>query len=218
MSKTLATATINLSPAAQEAWVTWARLKSSISTQTIPNTNTTPSTPSTTGTPTTLSTNTKLDPSSSETETLLRLIYAEAGAEGTVGMAAVAKSILNRKELVASGKVKPGEFGAKGTNLTDIITGKNQYQPYGEGKLNTPLSAANREKALQALNLALNSEELKKQLQASGKSPDQINKIMAATGFRAGYAFNDPSQNVNNVKLGNHTFNTAGNTQLTTYA
>jgi hypothetical protein len=41
---------------------------------------------------------------------------------------------------------------------------------------------------------------------------------MAATGFRAGYAFNDPSQNVNNVKLGNHTFNTAGNTQLTTYA
>lgn len=162
MSKTLATATINLSPAAQEAWVTWARLKSSISTQTIPNTNTTPSTPSTTGTPTTLSTNTKLDPSSSETETLLRLIYAEAGAEGTVGMAAVAKSILNRKELVASGKVKPGEFGAKGTNLTDIITAKNQYQPYGEGKLNTPLSAANREKALQALNLALNSEELKK--------------------------------------------------------
>lgn len=168
--------------------------------------------------PTTLNTNTKLDPNSSETETLLRLIYAEAGAEGTVGMAAVAKSILNRKELVASGKVKPGEFGAKGTNLTDIITAKNQYQPYGEGKLNTPLSAANREKALQALNLALNSEELKKQLQASGKSPDQINKIMAATGFRAGYAFNDPSQNVNNVKLGNHTFNTAGNTQLTTYA
>ena len=133
-------------------------------------------------------------------------------------MAAVAKSILNRYALVQSGKVKPGEFGAKGTSLKDIIEAPNQYQPHAQGKLNTPLSAANREKALQALNLALNSEELKKQLQTSGKSPDQINKIMAATGFRAGYAFNDPSQNVNNVALGNHTFNTAGNGGLVTFA
>ena len=46
MAKTLAT--MNLSPAAQEAWVTWARLqsvKSSISTQTPSTPNTTPSTP-----------------------------------------------------------------------------------------------------------------------------------------------------------------------------
>jgi hypothetical protein len=186
-------------------------------------------------TATTLNTNTKLDPNSSETETLLRLIHAEAGGEriqkvlkaaagvatggdDILGMAAVAKSILNREKLVASGKVEPGTFNAKGAGLTAIISAANQYQPYGEGKLNTALSAADRDKALQALNLALNTEEFKKQLQASGKSADEINKIMAATGFRAGYAFNDASQNVNNVALGNHTFNTAGNAQLTTYA
>ena len=46
MAKTLAT--MNLSPAAQEAWVTWARLqsvKSSISTQTIPSTTGSQTTP-----------------------------------------------------------------------------------------------------------------------------------------------------------------------------
>lgn len=186
--------------------------------------NGTPSTqPSTTNSPssTTPSTNINLGNlkiSAEEQELLLRLIHAEAGGEGIVGMAAVAKSILNRYALVKSGKVKPSEFGAKGTSLKDIIEAPGQYQPYAQGKLNTPLSAANREKALQALNLALNSEELKKQLQTSGKSSDQTIKIMAATGFRADYAFNDPSQNVNNIALGNHTFNTAGNRELVTFA
>ena len=32
---------------------------------------------------------------------------------------------------------------------------------------------------------------------------------MAATGFRTGSAFNDPSQNVNVTKFKNHYFNTA---------
>jgi hypothetical protein len=39
---------------------------------------------------------------------------------------------------------------------------------------------------------------------------------MAATGFRTGSAFNDPSQNVNVVKFKNHYFNTAGNKNLKT--
>jgi spore germination cell wall hydrolase CwlJ-like protein len=186
-------------------------------------TNTQTQTTSTTNAPnsTTQGTNINLGNlkiSAEEQELLLRLIHAEAGGEGIVGMAAVAKSILNRYALVQSGKVKPSEFGAKGTTLKDIIEAPGQYQPFAQGKLNTPLSAANRDKALQALNLALNPEALKKQLQTSGQSLDQINKTMAATGFRAGYAFNDPSQNVNNVALGNHTFNTAGNIGLVTFA
>ena len=179
-----------------------------------------------TNTPTTSTTNApstninlgNLKISAEEQESLLRLAHAEAGGEGVLGEAAVIKSILNRYALVQSGKVRPGEFGAKGTSLNDIIEAPNQYQPYAQGKLNTPLSAANREKALQALNLALNSEELKKQLQTSGKSSDQTIKIMAATGFRADYAFNDPSQKFNNEVLGNHTFNTAGNRELVTFA
>ena len=41
----------------------------------------------------------------------------------------------------------------------------------------------------------------------------KINKLMGATGFRTGDAFNDPSQNVNVTQHGNHHFNTAGNPQ-----
>ena len=152
--------------------------------------------------------------SAEEQELLLRLIHAEAGAEGKAGMAAVAKSILNRYALVQSGKVKPSEFGAKGTSLKDIIEASGQYQPYAQGKLKTALSSANQAKATEALNLALNPEEFVKELQKAGKSASEIKLIETSTGFRAKGAFNDPSQNKNNVALGNHTFNTAGNHQL----
>ena len=40
------------------------------------------------------------------------------------------------------------------------------------------------------------------------------NSAMASTGFRTGSAFNDPSQNINVTKFGNHYFNTAGNSNL----
>jgi spore germination cell wall hydrolase CwlJ-like protein len=156
--------------------------------------------------------NLKISPE--EQELLLKLAHAEAGGEGKLGMAAVIKSILNRYALVQSGKVKPSEFGAKGTSLKDIISASGQYQPWGEGKLKTALSSANQAKATEALNLALNPEEFVKELQKAGKSASEIKLIETATGFRAKGAFNDPSQNVNNVALGNHTFNTAGNNQL----
>lgn len=175
-------------------------------------TNTTPSTPSTNinlG---------NLKISAEEKELLLRLAQAEAGGEDQAGvppikMAAVIKSILNRYALVQSGKVKPSEFGAKGTSLKDIISASGQYQPWGEGKLKTALSSANQAKATEALNLALNSEVFTQELQKAGKSASEIKLIERSTGFRA-KTFNDPSQNVNNVALGNHTFNTAGNHQL----
>jgi hypothetical protein len=186
-----------------------------------PNTQTSSNTAPTNTTPSTPSTNINLGTlkiSAEEKELLLRLIHAEAGGEDQAGvppvkMAAVAKSILNRYALVQSGK-KPGEFLAKGTSLKDIISASGQYQPWGEGKLNTALSAENQAKATEALNLALNSEVFTQELQKAGKSASEIKLIETATGFRAKGAFNDPSQNKNNVALGNHTFNTAGNHQL----
>ena len=48
-------------------------------------------------------------------------------------------------------------------------------------------------------------------LKSEGLSDSDIGKIISATGFRTGSAFNDPSQNVNVVKFKNHYFNTAGN-------
>jgi hypothetical protein len=155
--------------------------------------------------------------SAEEQELLLRLIDKEARGEGLTGMSAVAKSILNRYALVQSGTVKPGAFGATGTSLEAIIKAQGQYEPFGTGKLNKPLSPAEQAKATEALNLALNPEEFTKQLQASGKSASEIKSIERSTGFRAKGARPDSSQtgpDKNNVALGNHTFNTAGNTQL----
>ena len=40
--------------------------------------------------------------------------------------------------------------------------------------------------------------------------------LVYATGFRTADAFNDQSQNVNNVVYKNHIFNTAGNPNLKT--
>ena len=156
------------------------------------------------------------DPSiaGSEEEMLLRLINAESGGQGKLGMAAVGRSVLNRAGLVQSGNISAGQFNAASGSVTDIINATNQYQPVREGKLNRALSPSQRSAALEALNLAKNPELMRQQLRTSGKSESEVNKIMAATGFRAGYAFNDPSQNANVTKLGGHYFNTAGNARM----
>lgn len=151
-----------------------------------------------------------------EKELLLRLIDKEARCQGVLGMACVARSVLNRQALIKSG-TSPGTFNAKSGSLTDIIQASNQYQPYRQGLLNQALLEADRAKAEEALKLALNPKELTKQLRAAGKTEDEIKKLMAATGFRAGSAFCDPSQNVGNVTLFGHTFNIAGNTGLATF-
>jgi hypothetical protein len=150
----------------------------------------------------------------SEEEMLLRLINAESGGQGKLGMAAVGRSVLNRAGLVQSGNISAGQFNAASGSVTDIINATNQYQPVREGKLNRALSPSQRSAALEALNLAKNPELMRQQLRTSGKSESEVNKIMAATGFRAGYAFNDPSQNANVTKLGGHYFNTAGNARM----
>ena len=155
-----------------------------------------------------------VDIASSEKEQLLRLMHHEAGGEGEVGMAAVAKSVMNRASLIQSGSVPPSTFSSSSGSITDIIKAPGQYQPYREGKLNTALTNDQRQKALSAFNLATSSEDMKQRLRASGKTEDQIKLIMASTGFRAISAGNDNSANVNNVTLGGHIFNTAGNTEL----
>ena len=150
----------------------------------------------------------------SEEEMLLRLIHAESGGQGKLGMAAVGRSVLNRAGLVQSGNIGAGQFNAASGSIKDIINATNQYQPVREGKLNRALSPSQRAAALESLNLAKNPELMRQQLLTSGKSESEVNKIMAATGFRTGSAFNDPSQNVNVTKLGDHYFNTAGNARM----
>ena len=68
--------------------------------------------------------------------------------------------------------------------------------------------------AQKAIDIALNTADLRGRLEAEGMDANSINKLVASTGFRTGSAFNDPSQNINVTKYKNHFFNTAGNPGL----
>jgi|688.fasta_scaffold03868_3 regulator of replication initiation timing len=159
------------------------------------------------------------DITGNEKELLKRLMIAEAGGEGIEGMAMVGQSVLNRASLIQSGTVGAGQFNAASGSVTDVIQGKNQYQPYAEGKLNRALSAEENARAEEAYNLLMNMPEFKKRIkQAFNLSDRQVQLGAASTGFRnydAG-AGTDTSQQVNEFRAGRHTFNTAGNVGLRT--
>ena len=148
---------------------------------------------------------------SSEYNLLQRLVLAEAGGEGKLGMALVARSVLNRAGLIQSGKVGPGMFMANDESVTGVIMGRNQYQPVRDGSIDKPRTDEDMNAAKEAIELARNPAGLRGTLEAEGVASNNINYLMGATGFRTGSAFNDPSQNVNVVQYKNHFFNTAGN-------
>jgi hypothetical protein len=154
--------------------------------------------------------------SGDEKEYLMRLMIAEAGGEGELGMAAVGRSVLNRAGLIQSGEVGAGTFMSKSGSITDVIEGKNQYQPFAEGKLKRGLTEGERARAMKALEMARNEASLRANLEASGMDASSINNIMASTGFRTHSARYDGSQDVNPTRLGGHQFNTAGNAKMLT--
>lgn len=154
--------------------------------------------------------------SGDEEEYLMRLMIAEAGGEGELGMAAVGRSVLNRAGLIQSGKVGAGTFMSKSGSITDVIEGSGQYQPFAEGKLKKALTEEERVRAKKALAMARNQASLRGNLEASGMGAASINKIMASTGFRTHAARYDASQEVNVTELGGHRFNTAGNAGMLT--
>ena len=149
-----------------------------------------------------------------EMDLLKRLVAAESESEGLLGMALVARSVLNRAGLIQSGKASTGTFLAKDDTVTGVIMGRNQYQPISDGRINNNFGDVTLETAEKAIELAQDINKLKQTLKSEGFNDSDISKLLAATGFRTGSAFNDPSQNVNVVKFKNHYFNTAGNSQL----
>jgi hypothetical protein len=151
-----------------------------------------------------------------EEELLFRLMHAEAGGEGKLGMAMVARSVLNRAGLVQSGRVPAGTFLSNSGSIADIIYGTNQYQPVREGKLENNLSESQRSSARAAYLLAKNPESLKSELEKESISDRDIQKLISSTGFRTHSADYDASQHVNSTRLGGHQFNTAGNTGMLT--
>ena len=147
----------------------------------------------------------------SEFNLLQRLVLAEARGEGVTGMALVARAVLQRQALIKQ-TGNPGLFNAKGDTLTDVIMGKGQFQPIADGSIDGKFSEDEYKRAAIAIRLAQNSRALRDRIMAEGFEQTAADNLLASTGFRTKSAFNDPSQNVNRVKYGNHIFNTAGNT------
>ena len=150
----------------------------------------------------------------SELDLFRRLVAAEAETEGLLGMALVARSVLNRVGLIQSGKASTGTFLAKNDTITGVIMGSGQYQPISDGRINNNFGDVTLENAEKAIDLAQDIEKLKQSLKSEGFDDSDVSKLISSTGFRTGAAFNDPSQNVNVVRFRNHYFNTAGNTEL----
>ena len=150
----------------------------------------------------------------SELDLFQRLVIAESGGEGGVGMALVARSVLNRAGLIQSGKASTGTFMANDPSITGVIMGRGQYQPISDGSINTPRTDAQMSASLSAIQTAQDVDKLRGMLKSEGYDDDTVTKMLASTGFRTGGAFNDPSQNVNVTQHKNHYFNTAGNEGL----
>ena len=142
---------------------------------------------------------------------LQRLILAEARGEGMTGMSLVARAVLQRQALIRQ-TGNPGMFNAKGDSLTDVIMGDGQFASIRDGSVDGKFSEDEYKRAALAIGLAQNSRALRDKIMAQGFDRAVADNLVAATGFRTKSAFEDPSQNVNKVKYGNHVFNTAGNT------
>jgi hypothetical protein len=151
---------------------------------------------------------------SGEYNLLQRLVLAEAGGEGKLGMALVARSVLNRAGLIQSGKVGKGMFMARDKSVTGVIMGRRQYQPVEDGSIDDARTSTQMAQARDAIEMARNRTSLRGNLEAEGMRAENINYLMGSTGFRTGAAFKDESQNVNVVKYKNHFFNTAGNASV----
>lgn len=112
----------------------------------------------------------------------------------------------NRKSIdsfiLASGQYEPISKGKK--------DGKRRIWEVGGGKDNA-LTPNQIVKADKAIELAKNRGQLEAMLEKEGVDRANICNFLDATGFRREDAFDDPSQNVNNVQFKDHVFNTAGN-------
>ena len=170
-----------------------------------------------------------------------RIVVAEAGNEDLIGQALVARAILNRKgvlddnfspstfytnssdlvDIIYGGTAESGVDKLLGGNVQKAIQqGKGyQFEPVGKGIITDPnrFNTANMTEAASAIALAQNPTKLKQELRKRGYKPEQIKNLVASTGFanletqEARGVKDDKTQDVNRVKYGRHTFNTAGN-------
>ena len=145
--------------------------------------------------------------STAEQRLLQKLVLAEARSEGEVGMALVARATLNRAALLQNRRLRPGVYRASGRTLREVIMARGQYQPVSDGSLYARRTGAEHAQARRAIALARDTEALRARLRQAGESDAAIERLLDATGFRTGSAFNDASQNYRREGFGNHVFN-----------
>lgn len=148
-------------------------------------------------------------------DNLAMAIALESRGEGLDGMFAVAKSILNRHELINSKQVLPSTFMPDSVNskptITDILFYPGQYQVVDSKNKKfkpqkTPVTAQDLEKARKAIYLASDTERAVTYIMDRGLPME----IYDSTGFRRIDAKYDASQDKGTFVVGNHQFNRAG--------
>ena len=146
---------------------------------------------------------------------LTMAVALESRGEGMDGMFAVAKSILNRHELINSGKVPPYTFMPNSLNkkptISEVIFHPNQYQVYDSKnkkfrQQKSPLTEQDLKNAQEAIFIASDVGRSMRYIMDN----DLPIEVFDATGFRRRDADYDASQDVDTFMIGNHQFNLAG--------
>jgi hypothetical protein len=148
-------------------------------------------------------------------DNLAMAIALESRGEGLEGMFAVAKSILNRHELINTKQVLPSTFMPDSVNskptITDILFYPGQYQVVDSKnkkfkKQKTPVTAQDLEQARKAIYLASDTDRAVTYIMDRGLPME----IFDSTGFRRRDAKYDASQDKGTFMIGEHQFNRAG--------
>ena len=150
----------------------------------------------------------------SDEEMLARLVVAEAEGEGKIGQALVASSVLNRLGIVQNDLFdEEGQnFNQQENTLIGLLLGKDQYSPVTkDGRVFEEISEEQLQMGYDAIALAMNTGQLELTLRDNGYDKEAIKDLLAATSFRRYDAKEDISQLDNPRRVGDHIFNTAGN-------
>jgi len=138
---------------------------------------------------------------------LAMIIVAESETEGSVGQRLVAASMINRIEIMKTGKFAKNTYNlaseaeikrqiarlnAKGkmqieytgSIVQQIIFGSNQYQPVDDSRLVTAVNDNNIKQGYEALFQSFDREKLKQDLIKEGINPDTAAKLIEARSFR----------------------------------
>ena len=148
-------------------------------------------------------------------DNLAMAIALESRGEGLDGMFAVAKSILNRHELINTKQVLPSTFMPDSVNskptITDILFYPGQYQVVDSKtktfkKQDSPVTEKDLELARKAIYLASDTGRTVNYIMQRGLPME----IYDSTGFRRIDAKYDASQDKGTFVVGQHQFNRAG--------